>query len=68
LAIPAGGKAPIMHVKLQQSQFLNAYFDRYLYLDILAGVNDHFKALASYGINFLDTLTTNPSQEIKTEQ
>jgi hypothetical protein len=55
LSIPAGQNAPQLYEKLKQSQYLNAYIDKYMYLDYIAGMNDHLKAVISYGFNYLES-------------
>lgn len=56
LALPARQKQQYMYGKLLKSDYINKYLKKYLSLDIIAGLNDHVKALLVYAILFMETM------------
>jgi len=55
-SMPARSKGDIMFLKLQNSTFINQYLNKYMQMDIIAGLNDHLKAAATYSILYLESM------------
>jgi len=67
-SMPARGKSDIMFLKLQNSMFLNQYLNKYMHMDVIAGLNDHLKAIATYSVLYLESMTftyANPEETAK---
>lgn len=61
-SLPAGIKAPILQKKLDNSKYTNDYLDKYLMLESIGLLNDHFKMLLVYGFNYMDSILTSVQQ------
>ena len=56
LSLPVKSRSAILQHKLQHSDYINKYLNRYLILDNIALLNDHAKFGLVYGFNVLETL------------
>ena len=62
MSIPAKNRAPFLHAKLHHSDYINKYLNKYLMVDSIAMMNDHFKFALVYGFNFVETMMMDVTQ------